>query len=106
VIAVLHAVLGMVERLSVRLTRVEQLLELLPLLLATAGVDPTHVSIDTAARMLRVSVPTIRRRIRRKELRLDVIAGTKCSGIPLEDLYGLWIPLRVARAAEPKRYRE
>jgi hypothetical protein len=83
-----------------RLRRIEQLLELLPLLLAMGGVDPTHVPIEVAALALGVSVPTIRRRIRRGELPpLEVIAGTKVSGVPIEAIYSLWIPIRVARAA-------
>lgn len=82
-----------------RLRRIEQLLELLPLLLSMAGIDPTHVPIEVAAIALGVSVPTIRRRIRRGELRLDLLAGTKRSGIPIADLYQLWTPIHVARAA-------
>ena len=97
--ALMHTISAAAAQSDARLRRIEELLELLPLLLAMAGVDPTHVPIEVAAIALGVSVPTIRRKIRKGDLRLDVIAGTKTSGIPLEDLYGLWIPLRIARAA-------
>src|SRR3954451_15462154 len=67
-----------------RLRRIEQLLELLALLLTMGGVDPPHIPIEVAALALGVSVPTIRRRIRRGELPpLEVIAGTKVSGVPI-----------------------
>jgi hypothetical protein len=86
-------------RFSEQLRQVEKIIEVLPLLLAGAGIDPTHVSIDTAALALGVSVPTIRRRIRNGDLPLHVIPGTKVSGIPVDALFGSWIPIRVARAA-------
>ena len=79
--------------------RLADLLELVPILLAGAGVDPTHVSIDTTARLLGVSVPTIRRKIRLGQLPLEVVPGTKVSGIPITAVYEQWIPIRVARAA-------
>jgi hypothetical protein len=85
--------------IATRLARLEQLFELVPVLLGAAGVDPTHVPIATAAQILGVSVPTIRRKIRLGELKLEVIAGTKVSGIALSELYEQWIPIRVARAA-------
>ena len=57
--------------LNQRIARIEQLLELLPILLV-AQVDPTHVSIDSAAKIIGVGTKTIRRRIRDRKLRLDV----------------------------------
>ena len=57
--------------LNQRIARIEQLLELLPILLV-AQVDPTHVSIDSAAKIVGVGTKTIRRRIRDRKLRLDV----------------------------------
>ena len=85
-----------------RLTRIEELMKILPILLAGAGVDPTHVSISTAAQILGVSVPTIRRKIRQGRLQLEVIPGTKVSGIAISSVYEQWIPIRVARAAHTR----
>ena len=95
----LEAIASQLDQMHMRLARIEQLFALLPLLLAMAGIDPTHVPIEVAAIALGVSVPTIRRKIRRGELRLDLVAGTKRSGIPIADLYQLWTPIHVARAA-------
>ena len=84
--------------LNQRIARIEQLLELLPILLV-AQVDPTHVSIDIAAKIIGVSTKTIRRRIRDRKLRLDVYVGTRRTGIPIEQVVDGWLDLRVARAA-------
>ena len=81
-----------------RIARIEQLLELLPVLLI-AQVDPTHLSIDSAAKIVGVSTKTIRRRIRARKLQLDVYAETRRSGIPIEQVVDGWLDLRVARAA-------
>jgi len=81
-----------------RLSRIEQILELLPILLV-AQANPTHVSIESAATILGVSTKTIRRRVRQKELRLDVLVGTRRTGIPIEQLVEGWLDLRVAKAA-------
>ena len=84
--------------LNQRIARIEQLLELLPILLV-AQVDPTHVSIDSAAKIVGVSTKTIRRRIKARKLRLDVYVGTRRTGIPIEQVVDGWLDLRVARAA-------
>lgn len=88
-----------------RLCRIEQLLELVPLLLAQV-VDPTHLSIEGAARALHVSTKTIRRRIAAGTLTLEVIPGTRTSGIPIEQLFGEWIDLRTSRKAFERECRE
>lgn len=85
-----------------RVSRIEELMMILPILLAGAGVDPTHVSIATAAQILGVSVATIRRKIRQGRLQLEVIPGTKVSGIAISSIYEQWIPIRVARAARDR----
>ena len=84
--------------LNQRIARIEQLLELLPILLV-AQVDPTHVSIDSAAKIVGVSTKTIRRRIRDRKLRLDAYDGTRRTGIPIDQVVDGWLDLRVARAA-------
>src|SRR4051812_24699580 len=61
-----------------RVCRIEQLLELLPLLLAQV-TDPTHLSIEGAARALGVSTKTIRRRISAGTLHLETIPETRRS---------------------------
>lgn len=87
-----------------RLCRIEQILELVPLLLAQV-VDPTHLSIEGAARALHVSPKTIRRRIAAGTLALEVIPGTRVSGIPIMQLYAEWIDLRTARKAFERECR-
>ncbi|HKR66079.1 MAG TPA: hypothetical protein VJZ00_20270 [Thermoanaerobaculia bacterium] len=84
--------------LNQRIARIEQLLELLPILLV-AQTDPTHVSIDSAAKIFGVGTKTIRRRIQARKLRLDVYVGTRRTGIPIEQVVDGWLDLRVARAA-------
>lgn len=84
--------------LNQRIARIEQLLELLPILLV-AQTDPTHVSIDSAAKIIGVGTKTIRRRIQARKLRLDVYVGTRRTGIPIEQVVDGWLDLRVARAA-------
>jgi hypothetical protein len=81
-----------------RVCRIEQILELVPILLAQV-VDPTHLSIECAARALHVSPKTIRRRIAAGTLALEVIPGTRISGVPIMQLYAEWIDLRTARKA-------
>jgi DeoR/GlpR family transcriptional regulator of sugar metabolism len=81
-----------------RITRIENILELLPILLV-AQAHPTHVSVESAATILGVSPKTVRRRIRRRELKLEVLIGTRRTGIPIEQLVEGWLDLRVAKAA-------
>lgn len=87
-----------------RLSRIEQLLELVPLLLAQV-TDPSHLPIESAARALHVSAKTIRRRIAAGTLTLEVIPGTRLSGIPITQLYDEWIDLRTARIAFERECR-
>jgi hypothetical protein len=88
-----------------RLCRIEQLLELVPLLLAQV-VDPTHLPVDAAARALRVSAKTIRRRIAEGTLTLEVIPGTRVSGVPISQLYDEWIDIRTSRRAYERECRD
>lgn len=82
--------------IATRVRRIERVLELVPILLAAHG-DPTHVSVPDAARVLGVSQRTIRRKIARGELTLDVIADGRKTGIAVEQLYEAWIPLRLSK---------
>jgi hypothetical protein len=81
-----------------RICRIEQLLELLPLLLAQV-TDPTHLSIEGSARALGVSTKTIRRRISAGTLHLETIPETRRSGIAIDELFNQWVDLRTARRA-------
>jgi hypothetical protein len=95
---------GMLVDLHRRIARIEQLFELVPLILAQVA-DPTHLSIKRAADALHVSTKTIRRRIRARTLTLEVIPGTRISGIPIEQLYAEWMDLRTARLAFERECR-
>jgi hypothetical protein len=80
-----------------RLDRIEQMLRILPILVAQTA-DPTHVSVEGAARLLGVSTKTIRRRLSSGTLTLETIAGTRRTGIPVDQLYdGAWVPLALSR---------
>ena len=80
-----------------RLDRIEQMLRILPILVAQTA-DPTHLSVEGAARVLGVSTKTIRRRITSGTLTLETIAGTRRTGIPVDQLYdGAWVPLALSR---------
>ena len=81
-----------------RITRIENLLELLPILLV-AQAHPTHVSIDGAAKILGLSTKTIRRRIKSRQLTLEVLVGTRKTGIRIEQLAEGWLDVRIAKAA-------
>ena len=94
----------MIPDIHRRLFRIEQILELVPLILAQVA-DPTHLSIEGAGRALHVSPKTIRRRIAAGTLTLEVIPGTRVSGIPIMQLYAEWIDLRTARKAFERECR-
>jgi len=80
-----------------RLDRIEQMLRILPILVAQTA-DPTHLSIEGAARVLGVSMKTIRRRIESGTLTLETIPGTRKTGIRVDQIYdGVWVPLTLAR---------
>jgi hypothetical protein len=89
-----------------RLGRIEQLLRIFPILIAQVA-DPTHLTIEGAARVLGVSTKTIRRRVASGTLALETIAGTRRTGIPVEQLYdGAWVPLALARKLLDEERRE
>ncbi|MGK2857538.1 MAG: hypothetical protein ACSLFQ_10055 [Thermoanaerobaculia bacterium] len=69
------------------------------ILLANQSGDLTHATVQTAARIKRVGVITIKRRIKSGEYTLEVIPGKRTSGIPMEQLFAAWVPIRVARRA-------
>jgi hypothetical protein len=77
----------MLPDLHRRVVRIEELLRLLPIILAAAGVDCTHVSCEAAARALGVSVKSVRRRIAAGSLTLETIPGTRKTGIRIEQVY-------------------
>lgn len=89
-----------------RLVRIEQMLRILPILVAQTA-DPTHISVEGAARALGVSMKTIRRRIASGTLTLETITGTRRTGIPVDQLYdGAWIPLALSRKLFDEERRE
>jgi hypothetical protein len=92
--------------LNRRLDRIEQMLRILPILVAQIA-DPTHLSVEGAARVLGVSTKTIRRRITSGTLTLETIAGTRRTGIPVDQLYdGAWVPLALSRRLLDEERRE
>jgi hypothetical protein len=94
-IAEMHRTLaGMVERS-------DDIAAVLVALFAQHG-DPTHITIERAAQLRGCSVKTIRRLIDAGELTLEVIPGTRESGIPVELIYSRWVPIGVARQALKK----
>ncbi len=80
-----------------RVAELEKLMRVVILLVAQTA-DPTHLSIEAAARALRVSAKTIRRRIATGSLTLETIPGSRRCGIRIDELYdGWWVPLVLAR---------
>lgn len=61
--------------------------------------DPTHLTIEELARYWDVSEVQIRRKINAGQLTLEVIPGTRRSGIPVREVRGRWIPIQKARRA-------
>lgn len=96
--------LASIDDIARRLSSVERLLELVPILIAAHG-DPTHVSVGDAARILGVSMRTIRRKIARGELRLDVVVDGRKTGIAIEQVYGQWVPLAVSKQSYKREKR-
>jgi hypothetical protein len=78
--------------------RSEDVTAILIALFAQHG-DPTHVTIARAAQLRECSVKTIRRAIATGELTLEVIPGTRTSGIPIEQIYARWLPIGAAKEA-------
>lgn len=76
------------------------------ILLANQSGDLTHASVETAARIKRVGVCTIKRRIKSGEYTLEVIPGKRASGIPIEQLSSAWVPIRIARRAYERQKNE
>lgn len=80
-----------------RITELEKLMRVVILLVAQSA-DPTHLSIEAAARALGVSTKTIRRRIAAGSLTLETIPGSRRCGIRIDEIYdGWWVPLALAR---------
>jgi hypothetical protein len=95
----INTVLGRVILME---THFATLIALLSMLLARVGV--THLTIPEAAALRkhmtgRGSVAGIRKLIARGQLTLEVIPGTRTSGIPIEQVYPQWLPIAAARAA-------
>ncbi|HEX2059396.1 MAG TPA: hypothetical protein VHK90_01515 [Thermoanaerobaculia bacterium] len=89
-----------------RLNRIEQLLRILPILVAQTA-DPTHLSVEGAARVLGVSTKTIRRRIASGTLTLETIPGTRKTGVRVDEIYdGAWVPLALSRQLLEDEQRE
>ena len=82
---------------KVTFAELEKLMHVVILLVAQTA-DPTHLSIEAAARALGVSAKTIRRRIAAGSLTLESIPGSRRCGIRIDELYdGWWVPLVLAR---------
>lgn len=90
------SVAAVLADIAARVRHIEQVLELVPVLLAAHG-DPTHLSVENTARVLGVSVRTIRRRIAAGDLVLETIPGTRTTGIPVTAIYSRWTPLHLSR---------
>jgi hypothetical protein len=78
------------------------LMAILTMLMARVGA--THLTIAEAGALRkrltgRGSVSSIRKLIARGRLTLEVIPGTRISGIPIEQIYPQWLPIAAARAA-------
>ena len=103
---------AMIESLKVELVKLtehaegEREFRRVLILLANQTGDLTHATIETAANIKRVSVCTIRRKIRAGEYTLEAIPGRRISGIPIEQLSDSWVPIRIARRAYQKQKME
>lgn len=87
----------MLHSIQDQLQRIETMLRVFTIVVAQTA-DPTHISIEGAAHALGVSVKTIRRRIASGALTLEVIPGSRKSGIRIDEVYdGWWVPIAVAR---------
>ena len=90
-------------------THFATLIALLSMLLARVGI--THLTISEAAALRkhltgRGSVAGIRKLIARGALTLEIIPGTRHSGIPIEQVYPQWLPIAAARAALDREHAE
>ena len=101
----LEDVLAQVTQMRVELARAnargERLEAVIAVLLARYG-DPSHVTVEEAAALKRKitgkgSVASIRHMIRQKRLTLEVIPGTRRTGIPLHQMYNEWLPIDLVR---------
>jgi len=89
-----------------RLCRIEQLLRIVPVLVAQA-TDPTHMSVEGAARVLGISVKTVRRRIASGTLTLEAVPGSRKTGIRVDEIFdGQWVSLAVSRKLFEDERRE
>ena len=87
----------LLHKVHERITELEKLMRVVILLVAQSA-DPTHLSIEAAARALGVSTKTIRRRIAAGSLTLETIPGSRRCGIRIDEIYdGWWVPLALAR---------
>jgi len=95
-----------IHDLYMRLDRIEQMLRILPILVAQTA-DPTHLSVEGAARVLGVSTKTIRRRVESGTLTLESIPGTRKTGVRVDEIYdGAWVPLALSRRLLDEERRE
>jgi hypothetical protein len=87
----------LLHKVHERIAELEKLMRVVILLVAQ-NADPTHLSIEAAARALGVSTKTIRRRIAAGSLTLETIPGSRRCGIRIDEIYdGWWVPLALAR---------
>jgi hypothetical protein len=64
---------------------------------ASRMTDPTHVSVEEAARIEGVSSKTIRNRISSGRYSLQQVPGTRRTGIPTDQLFNRWVSISTAR---------
>jgi len=93
------------RRLTACLDRQSQLVDVLITLVGRVS-DPTHVTVEEAARLKNCSVKTIRRKIRRGDYTLEQVSGTRLFGIPIVEIYADWIDVRAARTARERQREE
>lgn len=69
---------------------------------AIAGrlTDCSHVTVEEASNIEQVSTKTIRNWIKKGVFTLEVVPGTRKSGIPVEQLCRGWVSIRAARRAD------
>ena len=67
--------------------------------------DPTHLSVAEVARIKRVCEKTVRNWIAKRKLTLEIISGTRQSGIPTEQVFSGWIDIQTATEILKKRGR-
>lgn len=64
--------------------------------------DPSHLTVAEVARLRRVTERTVRNWIAQGLLTLEVVPGTRISGIKTEQVFSVWLPSRVVKQSLPR----